>query len=154
MPGVTFARTPPEPYPRPAETVAFRHVMAGSGRNTALPVHSHDDEADGDARGSGSAREHSDHDGAQPDHHPGGNDGRGAAPCTGSEPPASGAHQKRPGGLDNTAAVNPSASLRLPMTQNSTMPTMSASAASALFRRIGHHVVIQWHDVGFVASGE
>src|SRR6476469_5299070 len=40
------------------------------------------------------------------------------------------------------------------MTQNSTMPTMSASAASALFRRIGHHVAIQWHDVGFVASGE
>ena len=102
MPGVTFARTPPEPYPRRADMVAFRQVTAGSGRNTALPVHSHDDEADGDARGSGSAREHSDHDGAQPDHHPGGNDGRGAAPCTGSEPPDSGAHQKRPGGLGNT----------------------------------------------------
>jgi hypothetical protein len=39
MPGVTFARTNQNLIPDAAETVAFRHVMAGSGRNTALPVH-------------------------------------------------------------------------------------------------------------------
>src|SRR6476659_9202917 len=51
-------------------------------------------------------------------------------------------------------SVSPSAWLRLPTAQKTSTPTMSASAASALLRRIGHHVVIQWHDVGFVASGE
>ncbi len=54
----------------------------------------------------------------------------------------------------HAVSVSSSAWRRLPTAQKTSTPTISASAASALFRRIGHYVVIQWHDVGFVASGQ
>lgn len=52
------------------------------------------------------------------------------------------------------ATVSPSAWLRRPMVQNSTTPTMSTSAASALLRFIVHHVENQWADAGFVTGCE
>src|SRR5829696_4017011 len=52
------------------------------------------------------------------------------------------------------ATVRPSAWLRRPTVQNSSTPTMSASAANVLLRFIGHHVEDQWADRGLVTGGE